>query len=220
MIDMGRVLVGDDLFFRAGYGQGDIPMGKSAAILSVDFQLGFTSGDLAIGKSEHIQASVSAAARLLSRARNCGTPVFHTFVRYRVDETDLGLWRWKVPSLASFTEGSGWDHIDSRLLGEGDVVIHKRKPSAFFGTGLDAMLRESDIDSLVICGVTTSGCVRASIIDAFSYGFHCTVAADACGDQDPKAHAANLEDVSRRYANVRSVDDICGELFTREERSS
>ncbi|MHB1520244.1 MAG: isochorismatase family protein [Ferrimicrobium sp.] len=205
----------DDAFFRAGYGQGDIPMGRNIAVLSVDFQLGFTSGELSIGKSEHIQGAVSAATRLLECARDNDRPVFHTFVEYRSDGMDLGLWQWKVPSLASICPGSGWDRIDHRIFGRGDVLIHKKKPSAFFGTGLEALLRESGIDSLVICGVTTSGCVRASVIDAFSFGFPCTVAFDACGDQDAKAHSANLEDMSRRYANVQSVDDICRELFIR-----
>jgi len=202
-----------DLFVEAGYAQGDIPLGVSPVVLAVDFQRGFTEDRLPIGRSPHVREAVAGAAILLDAARSGGVPVFHTYVEWRSDGIDLGLWAAKVPCLAEFIVGSGLEQVDPRLLGRGDVLIHKRKPSAFFGTGLDAIFRERGIDTIVICGVTTSGCVRATIVDAFSYGFRTVVASDACGDQDARAHEANLNDVSRRYANVWSVSEVVSRVW-------
>jgi maleamate amidohydrolase len=213
----GDALTPDEAYQRSGYGVHEIPLGERVAVLTVDLQRGFTSGDLPLGSSLHVQHAVIQAGRLLEQARAVEVPVFHTFVRWRDDGADLGLWSSTVPELARFTERSGWDTIDDRVLAPGDITIHKRKPSAFFGTGLDAIFREQGIDTLVMCGVTTSGCVRASIVDAFSYGFRVVVAADACGDQDPSAHEANLADVARRYANVWDVDQVCRRALDRPQ---
>lgn len=206
-----------DAFFEAGYAQGDIPLGGAPAVVAVDFQRGFTEDHLPIGRSAHVQKAVGQAIVLLNAARSARVPVFHTYVDWRPDRADLGLWAAKVPSLAGFVPGSGLEEIDPRLLSGSDVVIHKRKPSAFFGTGLDAILRETGVDTVIVCGVTTSGCVRASIVDSFSYGFRTVVAADACGDQDGTAHDANLADVSRRYANVWSVAEVVTRVFGRPQ---
>lgn len=203
----------NDRYYNAGYSRGEIPLGERLAVLSVDLQAGFLSGQLQIGQSPHVQEAVGSAKNLLRSARACGIPVFHTFVEWREDAADLGLWKYKIPCLSQFVDGSGFECIDARVLGAGDITLAKRKPSAFFGTGLDAILREASVDSVVICGVTTSGCVRASVVDAFSYGFKTVVASDACGDQDLSAHEANLADIARRYANVWSVKEICERAF-------
>jgi len=209
----------NDAFVEAGYAQGDIPLGTSPAVLAVDFQVGFTEDRLPIGRSTHVGDAVSRAILLLAGARSVGVPVIHTYVDWRSDGIDIGLWTAKVPSLAEFVAGSGLEDVDPRLLRTSDIVIHKRKPSAFFGTGLEAIFRERGIDTLVVCGVTTSGCVRASIVDAFSYGFRTVVASDACGDQDARAHEANLSDVARRYANVWSVSQVLTRIFGRGDQS-
>lgn len=205
-----------DPFVDAGYGRGDIAIGRCPAVLAVDLQHAFTDRQLALGRSAHVQNAVERAAELLSCARQVGIPVCHTYVAWRADGADLGLWAAKIPSLAEIVPGSGLEEIDRRVLGNGDVVVRKRKPSAFFGTGLDAMLREHGVDTLVVCGVTTSGCVRASVVDAFSYGFRVVVTADASGDQDEAAHDANVADLGRRYANVWTSAEVVARVVRRE----
>lgn len=207
----------NDAFLEAGYAQGEIPLGVSPAVLSVDFRRCFTEDCIRMGRSVHVYRALEKAILLLDEARAEGVPIFHTYVEWRRDQMDLGLWAFKIPALAQIVSGSGLEEIDARLLRSGDVVIHKRKPSAFFGTGLDSMLREASVDTVVVCGVTTSGCVRATIVDAFSCGFRTVVAGDACGDQDVLAHDANLADVSRRYANVWNVDEVVTRVFKDHE---
>jgi len=147
---------------------------------------------------------------VLDRARELGVPVLHTFVAYR-GEWELGYWKPRA-NLAEFAPDSDFARVDPRVLSETDAVIEKRFPSAFFGTDAASILRFWDVDTVVLMGATSSGCVRASIIDSFSHGFRTIVAEDCCGDQDAQAHADNMRDVGRRYADVVSGADVVAEL--------
>lgn len=102
--------------------------------------------------------------------------------------------------------------VDPRVLADSDAVIEKRFPSAFFGTDAASILRFWDVDTVIVMGCTSSGCVRASIIDAFSHRFRTIVAEDCCGDQDAQAHADNMRDVGLRYADVMSGADVLSHL--------
>jgi maleamate amidohydrolase len=199
-------------FHDAGYGHGSIPLGSRPAVLVVDFQEAFTQPGLPFGGSAHVQAAVQAAKPMLAAARACGVPVLQTVVAWREDGADLGPWRYKVPDLGHVTPASRYAQVDPDLLDHGDLVYPKTMPSAFFGTPVLSALVQRQCDTLLICGATTSGCVRASITDSFSHGFHTVAVRDACGDQDAQAHESNLADIGRRYAEVLTAADVSAYL--------
>ena len=198
-----------DPFTAAGYGAKEVGFGRKAAIVVVDFQLGFTDGVSPMARSPYIGAAVDRASDVLNRARELGVPVLHTVVAYSGPE-ELGY--WKAANLDQFIPGSSHVEVDPRVLAESDTVVTKRYPSAFFGTDVASILRFWDIDTVIIMGCVTSGCIRATTIDAFSNGFRTIVAEDCCGDQDPEAHASNLRDVGRRYADVLPAEKILEQL--------
>jgi maleamate amidohydrolase len=186
-------------FAAAGYGGRPVGFGRKVAFLVVDFQLAFTDARFATGRSPMMQEAVDEAARVLEEGRALGIPVLHTAVEYP-SLSDVGY--WKTRRLEEITPGSRQSQVDPRVWRDGDVLVKKQMPSAFFGTGTASILRFWDVDTVVVMGCTTSGCVRASVIDAFSYGFRTIVASDCCGDQALQTHVANLQDVDRRYADI------------------
>lgn len=192
-----------DGFAKAGYGVGDVGWGKRPAIVVVDFQLAFTAADLPIGGSSHIDAAVERTVPVLEAARAARVPVIHTYVAWG---SPLEFGRWKIPSLAAITPPSRAARIDPRVWAGSDLLLLKRYPSAFFGTDLAALLTRNEVDTVLVMGATTSGCVRATVIDSFSHGFRTQVVADCCGDQSVDSHEANLLDVGRRYADVIDAD--------------
>jgi maleamate amidohydrolase len=123
--------------------------------------------------------------------------------------------RWKIPSLAAVRPWSEAARIDPRVWDDGDVLVYKQYPSAFFGTPLASTLQQLDVDTVLLMGATSSGCVRASIVDAFSYGFRTLVVEDCCGDQDEAPHRNAMRDVGRRYADVIGSGDVRVELSAR-----
>ncbi|MCR2816542.1 isochorismatase family protein [Microbacterium jiangjiandongii] len=199
-----------DAFTAAGYGARPVGFGRKTAVVVVDFQLGFTGGTNPMAQSPHVGAAVARASEVLADLRALDVPVLHTFVAYRGD-WELGYWK-AAGSLSAFTPDSDLAQVDPRVLAPTDAVVEKRFPSAFFGTDVASILRYWDVDTVVVMGCTSSGCVRASIIDSFSYGFRTIVAEDCCGDQDAQAHADNMRDVGRRYADVLSGEEIIAHL--------
>lgn len=188
-----------DTFQTAGYGVGTIGWGERPAVVVVDFQLAFTSPDYQLGRSDHVAAAVARAERVLPVARRAAIPVLHTSAAW---SHPIEFGRWKVPSLADITPDSDAARIDPRVWDARDVLLYKQFPSAFFGTTLVSTLQRSEIDTVLIMGATSSGCVRASIVDSFSYGYRTLVVEDCCGDQEESAHAATMRDVGRRYADL------------------
>jgi maleamate amidohydrolase len=198
-----------DEFAEAGYGITPVGWGERPAIVAVDFQQAFCDPQFATGRSEHIAGAVKNAKVLLDAGRAAGIPIVHTAVAWSHDDE---FTNWKVPSLRDIELGSYAAEIVPSLWGEGDIYLVKRYPSAFFGTDLSTVLRNRGVDTVLIAGVTTSGCVRASIIDSFSNGFRTIVVEDACGDQEPTAHADNMRDVERRYADLTSAESAAKRL--------
>jgi len=196
------------------YGRGTLEPGDRPAILVVDYQKAFTTAGLGMGGSALIERGVVNAARLLKVARATRVPVFQFHVSFGEEEGGLGLWSRKVPKLAEITAGSPWVEIDERVSDPSDSVIAKKWPSVFAGTPLTALLNARRIDTVIVTGCTTSGCVRASVVDAFSNGFLTLVPEDAVGDQAQGPHDANLLDCQRRYAEVTTTD-ACIEYLRR-----
>jgi maleamate amidohydrolase len=147
--------------------------------------------------------AIEATAHLLAAARTAGVPVWYTVVGYRADLADAGVWPLKYPRLSALRVGTPAVEVDPRLApSDVDVVVLKQYASAFFGTSLQSMLTAARIDSLIVTGCTTSGCVRATVVDGMQLGYRMVVAEDCCADRDPAPHHANLFDMRTKYADV------------------
>jgi maleamate amidohydrolase len=202
-----------DPYKNAGYGQGNVGFGEKPAILIVDFQKAFTSKESPMGGSPFITSAVNKTKELLSIAREANLPIIYTVVGYREDQKDMGLWPLKVSLLSEVTLGSKWVEIDDALeVKEEDIVLIKKMPSAFFNTELTNILISNRIDTVVIAGCTTSGCIRATAIDSFSYGFRTIIAEECVGDQGMEPHKANLFDIKNRYGDILSNQAINSHL--------
>lgn len=187
-------------YLKAGFNR-RLGFGKRPALLMVDFM------DAYFIKSSPLYARVektaAIAARVLAAARAGKTPVIYTRVVYDAQGRNGGVFVRKIAALRSLVEGSKLIAFPQALAPRaGELVITKQYASAFFGTSLAATLTAMGVDSVLICGLTTSGCVRASAVDAMQYGFMPAVIADGVGDRDKRPHEANLFDLAMKYADV------------------
>lgn len=200
-----------DTYEDAGYASGEIGFGERPAILIVDFQLGLTDPSYPLGGFPLIDKAVENTAVLVRLARQKGIPVASCYTAY-ASEADMP--RWKVEAVRKdFLHGNPCTRLDPRIHEPGyDFSFSKGAPSIFFNTPLTTFLVRQRIDTTIITGCTTSGCVRASVIDSFSYGYRTIVPADCSGDADAVPHEANLSDIRRRYADVRSLDEVSAYL--------
>ncbi len=194
--------MGDDLTenYRGAF-DGSLGFGKAPALVLVDFVRAYFDKDCPLYAG--VEAELAAALRIRDKARAAGIPVIYTNVVYQDGGADGGVFYRKVPALSVFDAGDplgGW--ADGLEPAEGELVISKQYPSAFFGTSLAATLTARGIDTLIITGLTTSGCIRATCVDAMSHGFVPIVVADACGDRHEAPHEANLFDMQAKYADV------------------
>jgi maleamate amidohydrolase len=205
-------LPADDPWVARGYGQEPIEPGSRPAVLVVDLQYAFTDPAFAMGGAELVERAVEGTARLLDTARAAGVPVFQTVVAWREDGSDIGLWPIKLPRLAEVTLESRWAQVDARVWDDSDTLLVKKWPSFFHGTPLVSLLAAAQRDTVIVTGCMTSGCIRATTVDAFSYGYRTLVPEDCVGDQGRDAHLSNLRDVHRRYAEVTSCDEVVGYL--------
>ncbi|MDH7972423.1 isochorismatase family protein [Sphingomonas sp. AR_OL41] len=154
-------------------------------------------------------AALPIIARLVEAARARGVPVIFTNVVYQQGGADGGLFYRKVPALRVFDQGSALGAFPAELGPTPDeIVVTKQYASAFFGTSLAATLHTMGVDTAILCGYSTSGCVRASALDALQNGFRPFVASDACADRTPAPHDANLFDLQAKYAEVVDSDAI------------
>jgi maleamate amidohydrolase len=183
-----------------------VTMGERPAVLVVDFSCGFTDPECALGSD--LSNEVEATRRLLDAARAKSLPVIFTTIGFDASLRDGGLWLQKVPSLSDLQVGGRWVEIDPRLEPrEDETIVLKKGASAFFGTNLAAILVSQGIDSVLLCGATTSGCIRATAIDLLQYGFPAMVPRECVGDRAQAPHDANLFDIQAKYADVGSLDD-------------
>ena len=183
-----------------------VTMGERPAVLVVDFSCGFTDPECALGSD--LTAEVEATRRLLDAARAKGLPVIFTTIGYEPSLRDGGLWLQKVPTLGDLQVGGRWVEIDPRLEPrEDETIVLKKGASAFFGTNLAADPRLAGHRLVVLCGATTSGCIRATAIDLLQYGFPALVPRECVGDRAQAPHEANLFDIQAKYADVVSLDD-------------
>jgi maleamate amidohydrolase len=179
---------------RSGYG-------RSPVLLIVDFINAFTDPKTPLGGD--FAWEINATRELQEAFRRGGLPIVYTTIAYRKDLRDGGLFVKKVPSLAILQKGTPLIEVDPRIQPlPGEKVIEKKYASAFFGTDLDVELRKLGVDTVVMAGCTTSGCIRASAIDSLQHGYHTIVVREAVGDRAAGPHEANLFDIDAKYADV------------------
>jgi maleamate amidohydrolase len=195
-------------FFRErGFG---LPtgFGERPAILVIDIMKAFTDPSNPLGSD--LSTQIAATNQLLDAAHAAGAPVFFSLVAY--DEpncADAGVWGEKMTGLAGLVAGSPAVALDERLhRAPHDAVFVKKYASCFFGTDLVSRLTARRIDTLIITGCTTSGCVRASAVDAIQYGFRPIVVREAVGDRSKPAHDQSLFDIQAKYGDVMSVEAV------------
>lgn len=182
---------------------GRLPEARAVGLLVVDVTAGFTDPTSPLACAA--DAAVEATTELLEAARGAGVPVAFTRVAFVEGEVSPAgeLFRTKVPALAVLSEGNPWTAVDPRVAPrEDELVLRKELASAFAGTDLDAWVREQGLDTLVIAGLSTSGCVRATVVDALQQGIGAVVVRQAVADRDPDSHAASLRDIDGRYGDV------------------
>ena len=205
-----------EVYARVGLGEA-VTLGSRPAVLVVDFSCGFTDPECALGSE--LAAELGATRQLLEVARAKGLPVVFTTIGFEPGLKDGGLWLQKAPALAELQIGGRWVEIDPRLeRREDEPVVLKKGASAFFGTNLAAILITQGVDSVVLCGATTSGCVRATAVDLLQLGWPTLVPRECVGDRARAPHEANLFDIQAKYADVVPLDEALAYLESVPER--
>jgi len=192
--------------FEGFHGRGGF--GQKPALVVVDVNRGFT--DQASPLVCDLDECVAAIARLLEAFRSGGLPIVFTTVCYDdFGKQAASVFIEKVPALLVLEPGSPWVEIDPRIApAAGEPVLSKYFASAFFGTTLASLLASAGCDTVVVTGASTSGCVRATALDALQHGYRVVVPREAVGDRSQAAHEANLYDLDTKYADVVSVEDV------------
>lgn len=196
---------------RSGF-NGALTRGSRPALLVIDLQRGFTETQVSPLASD-CTAAVQATNRLIEAMRGVG-PVIFTVVGYDANFRDMGVWGQKCSSLVTLRRDSAACELDPRLTYDAaqDLIVHKTQASAFFGTPLCGILAAERCDMLVVAGATTSGCVRASTVDAMQYGFPPFVVREAVSDRSAAQHESNLVDMDSKYAEVVALESMLRDL--------
>lgn len=185
-------------------------LGSKPALVLVDLIKGFTDPACPLGSE--VDTVVEANRVLLQAFRRQGLPVFFTTVVYHQPE-QAQVFRNRVPALNVLTPDSPWVQVDARLAPEeGESVIEKQWASGFFATDLHPRLTWLKVDSLVVTGLTTSGCVRATAVDGLQYDFKVVIPREAVGDRNQRAHESNLFDLNAKYADVLDLAEVLEQL--------
>lgn len=200
--------------YRASGFHKRLGFGEKAAVLVVDMCRAYFDADspLVLPTDD----AVHGCRSLIDAARASDTPVLWTRVEYEPGGTNGGTFYRKIDALSHFDRGGPLGKWVPDLLPiDGETVLTKQQASSFFDTDLYEILRDQGIDTVVICGVSTSGCVRATAVDACQYGFVPIVVDEACGDRSPALHANTLFDLDAKYADVESLDTVLAHLTRR-----
>jgi maleamate amidohydrolase len=195
-----------EIYDKQGFGHSS-GLGSRPALIIVDFVNGFT--DPAAFGGGNISEAITKTRGLLAAAREHAVPVAFTRVVYADDGSDLGVFATKAVSLGTLTERApGAQIVDELAPIPGEYIVRKTQPSAFFGTELAPWLVGRQVDTVIVTGCTTSGCVRATVVDAMSHNFRTVVARDGVGDRALAPHEANLFDMEQKYADLMTCDEL------------
>ena len=203
----------EKLFRERGFGV-KIGFGDRPALIVIDMIKGFTNPNMPLGAD--LTSQLAAQKPLLDVARQRGIPVIFSTVIYNdADLKDAGLWAIKMKGTATLKAGTEAIEVDPQLaMQPGDSLLVKKYASCFFGTDLVPRLMNQRVDTLIITGCTTSGCVRATAVDSVQNGFRPMVVREAVGDRSAAAHEQSLFDLNAKYADVVSLDETLHYLKT------
>jgi maleamate amidohydrolase len=195
-----------------GFGQRAGGVGARPALVIVDMNNGFTDPESPLVCE--LDDTIDAIGRLLDVMRRAELPVVFTTVSFgEGDKVTAKAFIDKVPVLLTLAAGTRWVEIDDRIAPrEDEVVLNKLFASAFFGTALSSLLASHGCDSVIVTGASTSGCVRATTVDALQHGYRPIVPREAVGDRNPAAHDASLYDIDLKYGDVVSLDECVDAL--------
>ena len=201
-------------FASRGFGL-RIGFGERPAVAVIDFMNGFTDASMPLGAN--LDREIEATRQVLTAARESQTPIYYTACIYEEpDYADAGVWRLKQTGIRSLGAGTRAVELDSRLERRSDeAIIVKKYASAFFGTDFITRLNARRVDTLIIAGCTTSGCVRATAVDALQLGLRPVVVREAVGDRAEAPHRQSLFDLEQKYADVVGVDEVVDYLRSR-----
>jgi maleamate amidohydrolase len=202
-----------------GVFDGMVGFGRNPAVVVIDFTLAYTTPGSPFF-AEGVVRAVADTVPLLQAARAAGIPVIHTKVMYHPSGTDGGWFVRKVPALRKLVPGEPLAEIDPKVapLAE-EVVIVKQYPSPFFGTPLAPMLATLGVDTLILAGCSTSGCVRAGALDGVQHGYRVIVPRECVGDRHDGPHDANLFDINAKYGDVVGRDEVIQYLANLAKRN-
>lgn len=190
--------------------------GRRPVLVVIDFINAYTSPGSALYAPDVVSA-VDASVELINSARDKQVPVIYTKVLFQAGGFDGGLFVQKIPALTKLVDGEPLAEIDAKITPvTGDIVIVKNYASVFFGTSLASMLTAHGIDTVILIGCSTSGCVRASAVDGMQHGFRVIVPRDCVGDRLAQVHDANLFDIDAKYGDVVGKSDVLDYLKTLE----
>lgn len=188
--------------------------GDRSALVVIDMARAFNDPNHPIGANQ--DGAVEAIAELLVATRELGTRTYFFTTAFHPDLHDAGGWIRKVPVIGTLQLGTPEVEIDDRLARrDSEPLVVKKASSCFFGTPLDTWMRSEGIDTLIVTGCSTSGCIRATCLDASSHGFRVIVPAECVSDRSQDVHLANLFDIDAKYADVMPVADVITALHSK-----
>lgn len=205
----------DETFFRErGFGK-LLGFGEKSCLIIVDMIKGFTDPSMPMGSD--LTPKITQINKIINMAHSTDIPVIFTTIAYDDDTlADSGIWYQKMEGLKTLRSGTEAVNIDERLnFQPGDSLIIKKYASAFFGTDLISRLNSGKIDTVIIVGCTTCGCVRATAVDALQYGYRPIVVEDAVGDRSQESHEQSLFDLRQKYADVLKTDQVIATITTK-----
>lgn len=190
-----------DAYEDIGYGAREIGFGTTPGIVVVDFQRAFTDRQFEFGNCDLVHRAVENTAKVLEVGRRAGVPIANCYTAYH-SERDMPHWKIE-PVHQSFYYGDPCTEIEPKTSDpDHDFIFCKTGPSIFFNTPATTLFAKNGVDTMIVTGCMTSGCIRASIIDSFSLGYRTMVPEDCVGDAEEGPHRDNLRDVGRRYADI------------------
>lgn len=198
-----------DEYARRGFGQIPVGTGMKPGIVVIDFQVCYIDPKYPLGGAPLIVRAIDNTAKLLEVARRHNVPVANCYTAY-MNEREMPY--WKIPFVReSFIHGNPATEFDQRILDPTyDLIVCKKAPSIFFETGVTNYFNKERVDTVIITGCNTSGCIRASAIDSFSYRFRTLVPEDCVGDVEEGPHRDNLRDIGRRYVDISDLQSCIG----------
>ncbi len=204
-------------FAKGAFGN-RIGIGERPTLINIDTTRMFVDPEFPQCGAKAMPEMLAAITRITGVFRRLGLPIYYSRRDDRSHPTRRGMWNLKLGNASThiYAEDPRGDEWPPEYAPrKEDVIVYKNMPSAFFGTNLEAWLRYDRVDTVVMIGVSTSGCVRQAAVDAFSHNFRVTVVEEACGDRSRSAHRANLFDIDMKFGDVETIDDVIGELESR-----